>query len=557
MKKILLIIMMILNVFICSCGNTKMTLSHGIAEDSNVTAPGELPIVNNTITLTCAIEACETVEDYETNEFTLWLEEKTGINLEFEVMSDLRKDLAKKIAAGEEIPEVIFGGGFTQIDRVKNGINGTGILLELGDYMDNYSYWLNDIYTKSDIPDVEKQLYSADGNRYFMPKIIEQIGNSYGMKTWINKTWLNKLGLKMPETTEEFREVMEAFVTMDPNGNGIADEIGITGNVDGWCAQPHKFLINSFIAEGDPVSTMYANVGDDGKLYINFTKKEYRDALEYLSELTGAGLFDKRAFTRSGDEMLKLADKEENVIGCFTSGSPDRLFSTNRERMLEYEAVPPLVGPDGVAYAYCYPATVSAGAYITKYCKHPLAAFRLLDFMMSKEATLRGRYGVEGRDWFYADEDDICIFESIGQKATIKTNIQYGSFQNTIWENRNPEFRFSDIANGMAWNGDPFDGEKFKADGLEKYINKQPEKIVTQIEYTEDEYEEFMILYDKIIPYAEQQIKAFITGEKNVKKHWDEFQNELKTLGIEKYLELLQSGYDRYENSIGISNNAG
>lgn len=550
MKKFLSVLSFFLTVFMCSCTNSSMTLNHGIAEDNNVTAPGELPIVNNSITLTCAIEASETVADYETNDFTLWIEEKTGINLEFEVMKDLKKDLAEKIACGEEIPEVIFGSGFSMIDRVKNGINGTGVLLELGDYMDNYSYWLNDIYTKSNISDVEKQLYSADGNRYFVPHIVEQIGNNYGMKTWINKTWLDKLGLEIPKTTEEFREVMKAFVTMDPNGNGLCDELGITGNADGWCAQPYRFLINSFIAEGNPDTAMYANVDDEGKLYINFTKKEYKDALEYISDLSKEGLFDKKCFTRYGDEMLALAQNEDNVIGCFTTGSPDRVFSTNRERMLEYEALPPLEGPGGVAYAYYVPTKAGAGAYITKYCKHPLAAFRLLDFMMSKEASLRGRYGVEGRDWVYAEDGDICIFESIGQKAVVKSSFQYGSFQNAIWENRNPEFRFSDIANGMAWNGDPYDGEKFKADGLEKYINKQPEKSVTQIEHTEDEYEEFMILYNRIIPYAEEQIRLFIIGEKDVKEHWNNFQSELKTLGIEKYLELLQTGYDRYENSI-------
>ena len=33
----------------------------------------------------------------------------------------------------------------------------------------------------------------------------------------------------MPTTTEEFRAVLKAFVEGDPNGNGKADEIGLTG----------------------------------------------------------------------------------------------------------------------------------------------------------------------------------------------------------------------------------------------------------------------------------------------------------------------------------------
>lgn len=530
--------------------NHSVTLNTGIIEDSNVTAPGELPIVKESITLKCAIESSATVQDYETNEFTQWLEVQTGIDLEFEVIRELRRTLETRINAGEEIPGIIMGSGFDEISRVKYGINGTGIILELGDYMDNYSYWLNDLYTKSIVPDVEKQLLSPDGNRYFMPQLVEQVGNNYGLKTWINKTWLDKLGLEMPKTTEEFREVMKAFVTLDPNGNGKQDELGMTGNREGWCAQPYRFLINSFISECNPELSKYANVGEDGRLYINFTAKEYRDALVYISDLTREGLFDRKTFTRTGDEMINIAQYEDNIIGCFTSGSPDRVFSSNKERMAEYEAVPPLEGPGGKAYAYVIPTRVSAGAYITKYCRYPLAAFRLLDFMMSKEATLRARYGVEGRDWEYADENDRCIFESIGQKAVIKSKFQYGSVQNSIWENRNPEFRYSDIANGMAWNGDPFDGEKFKADGLAAYYNKEPEKIVTSYSNTEEEYEEMTELEGNIIPYAEEQIKAFICCEKDVRSEWDDFQSELKERGIERYLELLQLGYDRYENSV-------
>ncbi|AET59366.1 sugar ABC transporter periplasmic protein [Paenibacillus terrae HPL-003] len=42
---------------------------------------------------------------------------------------------------------------------------------------------------------------------------------------WINVEWLNKLGLSMPTTTKELKQVLIAFKTKDPNGNGQADEI--------------------------------------------------------------------------------------------------------------------------------------------------------------------------------------------------------------------------------------------------------------------------------------------------------------------------------------------
>lgn len=521
-----------------------------VAEDDNVTAPGQLPIVRQKITLTCAIKKLDTVIDYKTNAYTEWLEKQTGINLEFEVCDDMRDDIALKIASGEPLPDIVFAGAFSEADLLRYGVNGKQLIRDLGGYMDKYGYWMNDIYTKSSIPNVENQLYSIDGCRYFVPNIIEQTGNRYGMKTWINKTWLDKLGLEMPKTTDEFREVMRAFVTKDPNGNGIADELGMTGNVDGWCAKPAQFLINSFVYDGDPTLCRHANVGDDGKLYLNFMTREYRNALIYISSMARDGLFDTDALYRSGTDMIELAAADDNVIGCFTSGSPDRVFAERRERMFEYEPLPPLEGPDGAAYAYEVPDRITPGAYITRYCEHPFAAFRLLDFMMSKDATIRMRYGVEGENWTYAASDDVCIFEGIGCKAVIKSNFQYGERQNVTWENIAPEFRYPEIANGMAWNGDPFDSEKFKADALSVYIGRGPDKQVTKFSFNEDEYEQVAAISPNLISYAEERIEEFETGRADVTAEWDGFQRELNERGAQRFLALLQSGYDRFESGV-------
>ena len=71
---------------------------------------------------------------------------------------------------------------------------------------------------------------APDGHIYSFPW-IEELGagkesiHSVNDFPWINVEWLNKLGLKMPTTTEELKQVLIAFKTKDPNGNGKADEI--------------------------------------------------------------------------------------------------------------------------------------------------------------------------------------------------------------------------------------------------------------------------------------------------------------------------------------------
>ena len=58
------------------------------AQDSIVTPAGELPIVTEPVTLTILLgNATGNVVDYNTNAFTLWVEEQTGIDLDIQVGS--------------------------------------------------------------------------------------------------------------------------------------------------------------------------------------------------------------------------------------------------------------------------------------------------------------------------------------------------------------------------------------------------------------------------------------------------------------------------------------
>ena len=50
----------------------------------------------------------------------------------------------------------------------------------------------------------------------------------------------------MPQTTEELYQVLTAFKTQDPNGNGKADEVPFTGATTGWNTTLDGYLMNPF-----------------------------------------------------------------------------------------------------------------------------------------------------------------------------------------------------------------------------------------------------------------------------------------------------------------------
>ena len=57
---------------------------------------------------------------------------------------------------------------------------------------------------------------------------------------------------------------------------------------------------------------------------------------------------------------------------------------------------------------------------------------------------------------------------------------------------------------------------------------------------------EFGDLYNSISAYVKETVSLFASGEKNLDKDWDEFQQSLENLGIDRYLELAQKGSDAF-----------
>ncbi len=516
-------------------------------EDNNVTAAGELPVVKERVKLTVGVPGDSKITDYDTNAFTKFLEEKTGIDIEFYQFpaSGGTEKLNVMLSSGSELPDVVSGFNLSKGTFLKYA--DENIFVDLTPYIEKYGYWIKEMEKNTKVKKFNSQLTAVDGKKYFMPNVAEQTGNMYGGKAFINKKWLDKLGLAMPETTEDFEKVMKAFTTQDPNGNGKNDEIGFTGSKDGWCEKPVDFLLNSFVY--DDYDNGY--VVNDGKVSLYYTSDKFKDGMAYISRLAKEGALDVQCYTQENSTLRALCSGNELTVGAFASGSPDGLFAAKPELLEDYVALPPLKGPDGTAYTRKTEFSANCGGFITKYCKNPAAAFRFLDYMLSEEASIFGRYGVEGQDWKEVDESVPCMFESIGAKSRIMQILPYGSIQNSHWNQYNPSYRSAAISDTLAWDGDPLNGEYVKAKALSAYINKGPEEVLmpNMITLDNDDMEEMTEIQTEINSYVKEEISLFVAGTKDVDSDWDNFRKTLENLNIKRYQELLQKGYDNFKNA--------
>ncbi|HML48238.1 MAG TPA: extracellular solute-binding protein, partial [Clostridia bacterium] len=216
-----------------------------------LSAAGELPIAKEPTKLTVLMPAETIVQDYETNDFTLYIQEQTNVDLDFELLpsvsSEAQNKLAVMIASGQKLPDVLNMG--LSIDTAYSYAMA-GAFIPLNDYIQ--SVGVNMMAREAEYPDFKVMENSTcpDGNIYAVPAVVKELHNETKYKLWTNRVWLETLGLEVPQTTDELADLLRAFKEKDPNGNGLADEYPLVGGT-GWSQDPTIYLMNAFVYDGD------------------------------------------------------------------------------------------------------------------------------------------------------------------------------------------------------------------------------------------------------------------------------------------------------------------
>ena len=162
---------------------------------------------------------------------------------------------------------------------------------------------------------------APDGNIYGLTGLNECFHCSYPNKMWMNTKWLEQLGLSEPTTTEEFKEVLKAFKTKDPNGNGKADEVPLSGSIENFGVHIIPYLMNGFIYDDDRTYL----IAKDGRVDTVANKPEWKEGLAYIKSLYDEGLIDPGAFTQNVGP-LKIGDNADaQLLGAGAAMHPSLL----------------------------------------------------------------------------------------------------------------------------------------------------------------------------------------------------------------------------------------
>lgn len=507
-----------------------------------VTPAGTLPIANEKIKLKALTPENVFVKDFETNWFTKYIEEQTNIDIDFEIAP--KKSSQEKInlvLASGDYPDVFINAAISPSTQMNYG--NQGIFVPINDMIKEYGTAFKEFLAKK--PEVKDIITLPGGNIYDVPQINDCYHCKMSSKMYIYKPWLDKLGLEIPETTEEFYQALKAFKEKDPNGNGEADEIPFAGALDGWNTRVVTFLMNSFIyTDWQRLQVI------DGKIDPIFNKDEWKEGIKYFKKLYDEDLLYHESFTQDLNQLKQISTQDPNILGAAPGGFPG-IFTTEISetdtRFSDFVAVPALEGPQGFRSVELIPVGMRQGQYIiTNACEYPEVAFRLADWMYNEDITTMAIWGPENEGWRKGKDGERGIN---GEPAKIVslTEFEKGA-QNLHWAQTGPTLRSSEwrLSNVADWEA-RYDGGialyKETKERMEPYA-PPVKKVVPKLVFNDEQSEELPDIKKTIGDYVDEMFTRFVTGDADIDAEWDNYLKELENMNLKRYIEIYQEAYD-------------
>ena len=517
------------------------------AESAAVNPEGVFPIVEDTITLTALVRETNLVNDFENNVYTQAIQEKSNIRIDWNTVTQADYDTKLNlIIASGDYPDIFLSPDWspTQIEVLAND----GVLTPLTPYIEEYGENTRGILER--FPRLKKVLTMSDGNIYSIPSLAGAYHAITPEKMWVNTLWMEALDLEMPRTTEEFVDMLIAFKTRDPNGNGEADEIPLVGAVSGGHTYVDPYLMSSFIYNDGEKRMLVV----DGTITVSYDKPEWKEGLKYIKGIFDADLLALETFTQNNDQLVRLGENPGvHILGAVPAAWPGVFtqFGSENERWRDYLTIPPLEGPAGVRTTR-YIADMGAtdwlaGLALSSSCPYPAAAFRLGDLMYTEEFSMLDSWGIEGVDWERSAPGTPAVD---GTPTAVLTPVgsELGLAPNTNWNSQSARYMyFEDYHSKRALN----EGTEFErmlySETEKNYMPFVPddEQIVPRLSFLGDEANEIVDIETQLIEYVNEMVARFVTGDVDIDDGWDAYLRELDNIGLERYIEIYQKSYDR------------
>lgn len=494
---------------------------------------------------------------------TLWIQEiekRLNINLEFvgpADMNDYNTYVNAMLTGGEYTDLIFFDWNTNYNGGVLAGI-ADGVIVPISENEEYKALVPNWFKVIEENDDVRRAVTEDDGSVSIFCHWEPDIRRSAYWGYAIRKDWLDRLNLEVPETIDDFYNVLKAFKEQDANGNGDPND-EIPFSCCNWWNTNHPGMDSLAAAFTLKPNLMYRNPQSGEITYwTEYNNGEnFKDYVTTMAKWYAEGLIDSEYFAQKYDPWAaKVTGDKVGAFFCF----PDNVASWeaaikqsmtdggygNPDDVCIYGLVP-LKGTDGVAYSADNDNALVTFAGVNQPTVITTAAIKngtiekcleLINFLYSEEGSEIQNWGVEGVS-FVRNAD--------------------GTRSWTELVTNDPDYKMSDAVFKYAM---PTMGAWPKAMSYDAWgsMNLVVEnQILTHLNYakgdtsldrpsfsmTEDEQDAYGMTFTEVNTAVVEVVGAVITGT-NDASELDALLDRVDKMGIQKAIDAVQSAYSRF-----------
>lgn len=482
--------------------------------------------------------------------------EKFNVNYELEpiLSKEYATTITTRFASGEKLPDMI------------NHRFGSEKLLEV--YQNKLILKLNDLVDKN-APDVKKLFEmrpnlivangDRDGNILRIP--AQYIENPQHKITvmHIRNDWVQEIGMKSIQTTDDLYKALKAFQEKDINKSGKPDEV-----LTGIGASGFNITLGSAFGVKNMTTAIDSWYFDSAnKVYNTFTTPEAKEYVKYMNKLYSEKLLDQNYVNQTGEQYNEKLynNKIAAKPGAWWDSVLMSMAVTDKGFKCEHIPLMPPITANGKPTVYIKDLPGYGGIMITKDCKSPDLAMKIINWGYTLEGTIQNYYGEttpQGGDYY--------------KKATALPGITLPNYQMEYTEKgKKAQDAEPLLWQKMGWNwesttklllgnADAVAQEFYQAFGTEKCgkaaeiqfnmngLNDAEKKYgipaINFVSPTAEQSKKWESYSDLWI-YMDEQINKFISGAESITK-WDEFVKNCEKMGLKEATSIKQEQYDTY-----------
>lgn len=544
-KKVVAIIMAatVLTGALTGCGNEEVSTSSGGGTGSQ-TSTAEGAERTDVLSIAAYIARTRTVEDYNTNAFILKWEEDMNMDITFDqVFIDDSETTRNLMLSTGDYPEVMFN--IILSSAAINAYGSAGVFVDLMPYLD--TCMPNVVAAFEKYPEVLEVFSTENGELFTLPTISysAQLHPAYPRKAFVYEPWLEAVGMEIPVTTEEFKDMLMAFKNEDPNGNGIIDEIPMAGASAGWEADVLGYILSAYAVEGSRAGTETSRlvVVDDVVSYVCLTD-EYRDGLVFCNELYEDGLISAESFVQDAASLKAMGENPDApILGVGTYGWYGGLCIPGGEsgRDLDYVALEPLAVSGGSQQTYQTSGYPSVGNFVlTDKCENIEEVLKVVDYLFAEEMTKNIQFGVG--NWTTDIEEGVVALT--GEQAEWDSDFVYGEEQNLAAIDL-PYLLLSEQESTRVVDPTSSEYKNYQETVNKNYVESGVQVDIPPLSFTEEEQIILTQYGLSLVDYINQVDVQFVTGIMDIEKDWEGYLSEISARGADKIVEVVQAAYDR------------